>query len=511
MFADLLRLRAADQGSAVALGVQGGPSLTFGEWHRRSEAMAGGLSARAVRPGDRVVLVFDGRRWADLAMAYAAVQRVGGVAVVLSPDWPAPAPADVAADCGAAVVVGPRELVGPGAAGSVRVAAPADLERGNHERGLPDAPRADDLGELVYASGPLRRLRGVPGAHRTIGSALDGTEVGQAGPGAWVHALPVGASGTDALWFAVAASRRRAVTVASFDPDGFCALVAREEASRVGLTPSSAGMLVASAAPGRHDLSSVNEVLLAEGGARPTLLAGLAASFPSASVVDAGTLRSPSGSLTLLTYDRGRPGALGRAEPAGRVRILDDVGRAQPDGEVGHVRPALAGGEAAPPWVAEADEAWWSSSSPVLGYLDQGLLYVVSSRRDVVRLPRATVSAAEVGQVLCRHPAVTDAAVLGLPRNRTAERLAAAVVATSAVTADELREGVRRRLGDARTPQEILFTQRLPRNDSGCLLAGRLRRQLGLPVDRPLPERGDPDVQETIAAIWQRVLGREEV
>ncbi|MDP9020665.1 MAG: condensation domain-containing protein, partial [Actinomycetota bacterium] len=293
--------------------------------------------------------------------------------------------------------------------------------------------------------------------------------------------------------------------------DEFCALVAREEASRVGLTPSSAGMLVASAAPGRHDLSSVNEVLLAEGGARPTLLAGLAASFPSASVVDAGTLCSPSGSLTLLTYDRGRPGALGRAEPAGRVRILDDVGRAQPDGEVGHVRPALAGGEAAPPWVAEADEAWWSSSSPVLGYLDQGLLYVVTSRRDVVRLPRATVSAAEVGQVLCRHPAVTDAAVLGLPRNRTADRLAAAVVANSAVTADELREGVRRRLGDARTPQEILFTQRLPRNDSGCLLAGRLRRQLGLPVDRPLPERGDPDVQETIAAIWQRVLGREEV
>ena len=305
---NLLRTRAGEHGTSVALAVQGGPSLTFGAWERRSEAMAGGLSACGVGPGDRVMLLFDRRRWADLAVAYAAVLRMGGVAVLVPPGWTAPAPAGVVADCEAVVVVGPRDLVGPGTAGSARVAAPADLEQGSlaqehREPGSPLPPRPDDLAQLVYASGPLRRLQAIPRSHRDIGSALDRAGGGRAGRGALVHAFPAAsAAGTDALWFALVAGGRRVLTVATFDPERFCALVAREQASRVGLSPSLAAMLVRSVRPGQHDLSSVSEVLLAEGRARPTLLAGLAAVFPSASVVDAGTLRS-AGSPALVPDD----------------------------------------------------------------------------------------------------------------------------------------------------------------------------------------------------------------
>ena len=262
-----------------------------------------------VGPGARVVLVFDRRRWTDLAVAYAAVLRMGGVAVLLSPGWTAPAPAVVVADCRAAVVVAPPDLVGPGTAGSARAAAPADLEQGgqaqeHHEPATPLPPRPDDLAELVYASGPLRRLQAVRRSHRDIAFALDRAGGGRAGPGALVHAFPAGSSaGTDALWFALVVGGRRAVTVVSFEPEGFCTVVAREHASHVGLSPSLAAMLVRSVSPGQHDLSSVSAVVLAEGRARPTLLAGLAAVFPSASVVDAGTLRSPSGSPAVVVDD----------------------------------------------------------------------------------------------------------------------------------------------------------------------------------------------------------------
>ncbi|MBW3547780.1 MAG: AMP-binding protein [Actinobacteria bacterium] len=311
--ADLLRTRAAEQGTSVALGVQGGPSLSFGEWERRADAMAAGLSTWGVGPGARVVLVFDRRRWADLAVAYAAVLRRGGVAVLLPPGWAAPAPAGVVADCGAVVVVGPPDLVGPGTAGSARVAAPADLEHGGQAQerrqpGGPVPPRPDDLAELVYASGPLRGLRAVGRSHRDIGSALDRAAGGRAGPGALVHAFPAGSTaGTDALWFALVAGGRRAVTVVSFEPEAFRTVVVREHASHVGFSPSLAAMFVRSVSPGQHDLSSVSTVVLAEGRARPTLLAGLAAVFPSASVVDAGTLRSPSGSAAVVADDDGVP------------------------------------------------------------------------------------------------------------------------------------------------------------------------------------------------------------
>ncbi len=307
-FADLLRARAAAQGSSSALGVHGGASLSFAEWERRSEAMTRGLSRWGVGPGDRVVLVFDRWRWADFAVAYAAVLRMGCVAVLVPPDWPAPAPAAVVADCGATVVVGPPDLLGPGTAGSPRVAAPVDLEHEGEGRVVDAAPRADDLAEVVYASGPLRRLHAAGRSHRDITSALDRAGGGRAGPGALVHAFPVGsAAGTDALWFALAAGGRQAVTMASFEPEDFCVLVTREHATRVGLSPTSAMVLVQSVTPGRHDLSSVRQVVLAEGRAGPTLLAGLAAIFPSASVTHAGTPGRPADSSAPLPEERTAP------------------------------------------------------------------------------------------------------------------------------------------------------------------------------------------------------------
>src|SRR5687768_11172891 len=69
----------------VALAVEGGHDLSYGDWERRSNAGARGLAGRRIGPGDRVVLRFDGRRWADYAVADLAVRKAGAVAVPLTP------------------------------------------------------------------------------------------------------------------------------------------------------------------------------------------------------------------------------------------------------------------------------------------------------------------------------------------------------------------------------------------------------------------------------------------
>jgi acyl-CoA synthetase (AMP-forming)/AMP-acid ligase II len=332
VLAELLTARVAHQADAIALGVHGGASITFAEWDRRSDAMARGLSARAVRPGDRVVLVFDGRRWPDFAAAYAGVHKAGAVAVVVPIGWPAPSPADVVADCGAVAVLAGADVVQGAGVSPAWVATPAEVERWSRSDRVHVARPAADatVAELVYVARPLRRLQCVGRSHHDLAPAPDRTPAGRAGAGTLVHAFPVGTTaGIEALWFPLVACGRRAVSVPAFEPATFCAVVERERATSVGLSPSLAEMLLACAAPGRHDWSSVTEVLLGEGRARPSLLAGLAEAFPSASVLDSATSGWKADGPASAVDSLGTEEADGQADPVPVDAEAEDV-----DGDV---------------------------------------------------------------------------------------------------------------------------------------------------------------------------------
>src|SRR5262245_32412090 len=80
----LLAARASGEPDRAALVTAAGRELSFGQWQRRSGGIAGGLVARGVRPGDRVVLRFGNQDWIDFAVSYVGVQRAGGVAVPIS-------------------------------------------------------------------------------------------------------------------------------------------------------------------------------------------------------------------------------------------------------------------------------------------------------------------------------------------------------------------------------------------------------------------------------------------
>src|SRR5919199_673235 len=82
--ARLLRRACDSCPGRVAVEVEGGRTLTYESWERRSTAQARGLAAAGVRPGDRVVLLFDSTRWTDYAVVYIAAQKAGAVAVPLS-------------------------------------------------------------------------------------------------------------------------------------------------------------------------------------------------------------------------------------------------------------------------------------------------------------------------------------------------------------------------------------------------------------------------------------------
>jgi len=111
---------------------------------------------------------------------------------------------------------------------------------------------------------------------------------------------------------------------------------------------------------------------------------------------------------------------------------------------------------------------------------ENGFLYVEGRLDDVIVRGAENMSPGEIEDVLVGHPAVAEAAVVGIPDNEWGEKVVAAVVLEPGREADEeeLRAYVRERLRSSKTPERIQFRAELPFNETGKLLRRVLREEL---------------------------------
>jgi acyl-CoA synthetase (AMP-forming)/AMP-acid ligase II/acyl carrier protein len=503
---DLLRARVAEAPTALALVVDGGEQLTYGDWDRRSEAAARGLVAQGARPGDRIALLFDNARWTDYAVAYMAVLKAGAVAVPLGIRFAPPERASIINHAGAAGVVCPPDLApatSPGWSGWI-VSLP-ELERDG--RGAAPAggapPEGGELAEILYTSGTTGRPKGVAVSHENIlfhdpPPERDGAA--EAERSAFVHAFPVGTNaGQEVLRMPLRRADRIAVVLPVFDPDRFCALVAQHRVRRLQLVPAMAEMILASGALDRHDLSSVERVTLSSAPASPALIEKIADALPGAEVWNTYALTEAGTARTLMVHDGTRPGSVGRGVGGTEVRVVGEDGDDLPPGDVGEVwlrRPGspLRHYYRDPVATAETFPDGWVRTGD-MGYLDdEGYLYLVDRKEDLVITGGLNVSSIEVEGVLGEHPAVAEAAVFGIPHDVLGQDVAAAVVLRAAADERELQAFVRHRLAEHKTPHRVFVVDELPRNPSGKVLKRELRDRLGA-VARE--QRGDPVAAQT--------------
>ncbi|HEX2023223.1 MAG TPA: non-ribosomal peptide synthetase [Acidimicrobiales bacterium] len=519
---DLLRARAVEAPDAVALVVDGGDRLSYADWERRSDAAARGLVAHGARLGDRIALLFDNARWTDYAVAYVATLRAGSVAVPLGPRFAAPELASILEHCGAAGIVCPPDLAP--AASTRWVASPAELEEaGEHtDAGAVEAPvQPSDLAEILYTSGTTGRPKGVALTHENV-LFHDPPPEPEAAAGdsraAFVHAFPIGTNaGQEVLRVPLRRADRTAVVLPVFEPDRFCALVAEHGVRRLQLVPAMAEMILSSGAIDRHDLTSVERVILSSAPAPPSLIERIAAALPRAEVWNTYALTEAGTARTLMIHDGTRPGSVGRGVGGTEMRVVDDEGRDVPAGEIGEVWLRRPGAPVRhyyrdPEATAEGFAGDWVRTGD-LGHLDEeGYLYLDDRKKDLIITGGLNVSSIEVEGVLSEHPAVAEAAVFGVPHDVLGQDVAAAVVLRAPADERELQAFVRDRLAEHKTPHRIFVVDRLPRNASGKVLKRELRASLG--AGEAVGRTGEAVAARTpeeaaVLSIWSEVLQKD--
>jgi acyl-CoA synthetase (AMP-forming)/AMP-acid ligase II/acyl carrier protein len=508
---DLLSERATESSHHVALAVVGGTSLTYEDWKRRSNATARGLAARGVSPGDRVGLLFDNPWWTDYAVSYVAVQLAGAVAVPLSPRFTASELSHVIEHAEPRIIVSPVEL------GRAGVVAPDDLAAGRDDSDYVARSGAGDLAEIIYTSGTTGRPKGVAITHASILAH----DLPPAPPGevSLLHAFPIGTNAGQECLRMPLRRRTTAVVLASFDPERLCAAVAERRIRRLQLVPSMAQLVVASGAPPRFDLSSVDRITLSSAPAPAGLWQDLAAAFPRAELFNAYALTESGGARTLMRHDPARPHAVGRPVGETQVRVVDEAGadvRAGGTGEVWLRRPGAPPREyyRDPESTAAAFAGDWLRSGDV-GFLDgDGYLHLVDRSKDVIITGGLNVSSVEVEDALYEHPAVLEAAVFGVPHAVLGQDVAAAVVLGVPSNGRELQAFVRARLGEHKVPHHVIVVESLPRTASGKVIKRELRvRFASLPAEPAKPASAAPgdEVQAAVLAVWRDVLASEEI
>ena len=185
---------------------------------------------------------------------------------------------------------------------------------------------------------------------------------------------------------------------------------------------------------------------------------------------------------------------LGDLTSTQRIRIVDAGGRPVPtgmDGEVVVRGPQLMTGYAGRPDATRAAlRRGWLRTGDV-GHLDpEGYLHLTDRLTDVIVSGGENVYSAVVEQALCTHPAVADAAVVGVPDARWGETVHATVVLRprAAVTADELVAFCRERLGGVARPRSVEFRSALPRTSMGKVHKRALREPFWAGHERQVAE-----------------------
>jgi long-chain acyl-CoA synthetase len=489
--ADALRRAEHLHGHTTAV-VCGNVRLDYRAFAARCRRLAGGLAGMGVAPGDRVaVLMQNCHRYLD---AYFAVPGMGAVIVPLNNRHAVPEHRYILEDAGVRVLL--VDEAHAAVAEQLRscvdrvVVAPRDYEQllaESTELPLSGPGDENDVAGLYYTGGTTGRSKGVMLTHRNL--VLNAFHItmalGYTDADVYLHAAPMFHLADGASTYAITWVGGRHVFVPGFEPGAVLDAIETEKVSCTIWVPTMINAVVNDARAAVTDFGSMR--IIAHGGApiAEDLLQRAFSTF-QCSFAQVYGMTEAAPLLTVLPDEETLVGDP-RLRSAGREGVGCEVTVRRPDGslcEPGEIGEIVARGPNfmlgywnKPQETAQAlrDGWYWSGDG---GYMDEeGYVYIVDRLKDMIVSGGENVYSIEVENALCSHPAILEAAVIGVPDEQWGERVHAVVVLRPGQDAPEaeLQEHCRALIAGYKIPRSVEFTDALPKSGAGKILKRELR------------------------------------
>ncbi|MCC6764003.1 MAG: AMP-binding protein [Deltaproteobacteria bacterium] len=506
--------------------------VTF-DAHRRAVArFAARLVADGVKKGDRVAIVM--RNLPEWSVAFWAAALTGAIVTPLNAWWTGPELEYGLRDSGTKIAIADAErwerlrehvdacpdleriyvsrsteqdIADPRVQKLEEIVGPPNGWAAIEQVDVPNvALDADDDATIFYTSGTTGKPKGAVITHRNIISNVFNALAAQSraflrrgeappapNPLAAQKAMLISvpffhATGCFAIMVPALLAGMKLVMQRRWNVDQALEIIQRERITNAGGVPTIAWQIIEHPRFDEFDLSSLESIAYGGAPSAPELVRRLKERFPKMTPGQGWGMTETSATATSNVgedYER-KPSSCGVPSPTGEVRIVGNDGADVATGEVGELwyrGPIVVRGYwNNPQATAETFVDGWVKTGDLARLDDEGFVYIVDRAKDMLIRGGENIYCVEVESALYEHPAVMDAAVVGIPHRTLGEEPAAVVHLKADVhaTEEELRHFVSQKLAAFKVPVKILFLpETLPRNANGKILKKDLKALFG--------------------------------
>jgi len=452
------------------------------------------LREYGVQPGDRVGLMLP--NVPEFAIVFYGVLRAGGVAVPMNPLLKRREVEYYLADSGARVLFGWHEVAteaeaGARAADAQLVAlAPHEFRTLVGEREQADLVSRDgsDTAVILYTSGTTGRPKGAELTHAGLNTnqAVTARTLTKIGPDDVVMGcLPLfHVFGLTCGLNTSIANGATLTLIPRFSPAKALDVIQRDEVTVFEGVPTMYAAMLGVPDRDTYDVSTLR-TCVSGGAALPVeVLRGFEEAFGCIILEGYGLSEtSPVASFNHPDAVR-KPGSIGTPIEGVRMRVVDESRRPVQPGQIGEIQ--IGGHNVMKSYwnkpdetAATIDSEGWLSTGDMARQDTDGYFFIVDRKKDLLIRGGYNVYPREVEEVLYEHPAVAEAAVVGIPHPALGEEIGAAVALKDGTTAtpQELRDFVKTRIAAYKYPRAVWIVDNLPKGPTGKIQ----RREIVVP------------------------------
>ena len=493
-FATELSAAAADNPERTAVKLDD-VVLSYGVLDAAVGRAAGMLRAMGVEAGDRVGMQLPNVPY--FPIVYFAVLRLGAVVVPMNPLLKGGEVGYQVSDAGAKALVAWQQFADAARAGSEEAGARCVLAQpGEFERLLEGAEPVtepvdcadDDPAVIIYTSGTTGTPKGATLMHSNLASAAETSrDLVDAGPDSVALAtLPLfHVFGMNSVMNTAVRARGLVTLLPRFEPGKALEIIERDRVTTFAGVPTMYNALLHHPDRERHDAGSLG-ICVSGGSAMPVEVLHAFDEAFGAKVLEGYGLSETTGMGSFNPPDRERkPGSIGVPTGGTQMRIVDDDDNEMPRGEPGEivmkgpfVMKAYWGREKA---TREVMRGGWFHTGDVATVDEDGYYFIVDRKKDLIIRGGYNVYPRELEEVLYEHPAVREAAVIGVAHESLGEEVGAAVALKEGAeaTPEELRDYMKQRVAAYKYPRTVWLVDELPKGPTGKIL----KREIEIPSE----------------------------